>query len=84
MNDIPMIQAAHVGAAMINGDDCVKEVADYITTTDNNHGGVAEVIRKFILSYENNSCLILFLHLRKGMLQWLFDNLPGSSLIWTA
>ena len=50
MNDIPMIQAAHVGAAMINGDDCVKEVADYITTTDNNHGGVAEVIRKFILS----------------------------------
>ncbi|MCI5596034.1 MAG: Cof-type HAD-IIB family hydrolase [Lachnospiraceae bacterium] len=50
MNDIPMIQAAHVGVAMINGDDCVKEVADYITTTDNNHGGVAEVIRKFILS----------------------------------
>lgn len=49
MNDMPMLMAAHVGAAMKNAEKPVKEVADYISTVNNNEGGVAEVIRKFII-----------------------------------
>lgn len=49
MNDVTMIKEAQVGVAVLNADDCVKEVADYITTVDHNHGAVAEVIEKFIL-----------------------------------
>jgi len=47
-NDIPMIREAGIGAAMINGIDAIKAEADYITEADNNHDGVAEVIRKFV------------------------------------
>lgn len=50
MNDIPMLKAAHVGAAVSNADECVKEATDYITTADHNHGAIAEIIQKFILS----------------------------------
>lgn len=49
-NDIPMIREAGVGAAMINGIDAAKEAADYVTEADNNHDGVAEVIRRFAIS----------------------------------
>lgn len=49
MNDIAMIKEAHVGVAVANADDCVKEVADYITVLDHNEGAVAEIIEKFIL-----------------------------------
>lgn len=49
-NDLTMIQAAHVGVAMCNGVEKVKEQADYITKADQNHDGVAEIIRKFILT----------------------------------
>lgn len=49
-NDLTMIQAAHVGAAMCNGVPKVKEQADYITKADQNHDGVAEIIEKFILN----------------------------------
>lgn len=48
-NDIPMIESAGVGVCMCNGDGKVKEKADYITTRNNNEGGVAEAIHKFIL-----------------------------------
>lgn len=48
-NDIPMLEAAGIGVCMSNGDPRVKEKADYITIKNNNEGGVAEVIRKFIL-----------------------------------
>lgn len=48
-NDIPMIETAGVGVCMCNGDTKVKEKADYITTRNNNEGGVAEAIQKFIL-----------------------------------
>lgn len=48
-NDIPMIVTAGVGVCMCNGDENVKEKADYITVHNNNEGGVAEAIRKFIL-----------------------------------
>lgn len=46
-NDLAMLKAAGIGVAMINGSDEVKAVADYITTRDNNHDGVAEVADKF-------------------------------------
>lgn len=48
-NDIPMLRAAGVGAAMANAAPEVKAAADYITTRDNNHSGVAEIIEKFCL-----------------------------------
>ena len=46
-NDLAMLKAAGIGVAMINGADEVKAVADYITTRDNNHDGVAEAADKF-------------------------------------
>lgn len=49
-NDLTMIQAAHVGAAMCNGVPQVKEQANYITEADCDHDGVAEIIYKFILN----------------------------------
>ena len=48
-NDLTLIQAAHLGAVMINGTPGVKKYASYITEHDNNHDGVAEIIEKFIL-----------------------------------
>lgn len=48
-NDITMIQAAAVGAVMKNGTEEVKQYGNYITEKDNNEGGVAEVIRRFML-----------------------------------
>ena len=48
-NDIDMIREAGIGCAMINGTDEVNDQADYITTLDNNHGGVAEIIERFII-----------------------------------
>lgn len=48
-NDISMIQTAAVGAVMKNAGDEIKQYGDYITEKDNNEGGVAEVIRKFML-----------------------------------
>ena len=47
-NDLTMIEAAGTGAVMCNGEDLLKAKADYITTLDNNHSGVAEILRKFI------------------------------------
>lgn len=48
-NDISMIEAAGIGAAMVNGNPALRERADYVTQNDNNHDGVAEIIDKFIL-----------------------------------
>ena len=47
-NDISMIMAAGLGVAMKNAKDCVKEVADYITSS-NKENGVGKVINEFIL-----------------------------------
>ncbi len=49
-NDISMLQAAGLGCAMKNAAEEVKLVADYITENDNNSGGVAEIINRFVLS----------------------------------
>ncbi len=49
-NDLPLIETAYIGAAMKNAVDSAKESADYITTLDNNEGGLSEIIKKFILN----------------------------------
>ena len=48
-NDLSMIEKAGLGVAVRNAVDEAKSIADYITEKDNNEGGVAEVIRKFVL-----------------------------------
>lgn len=48
-NDISMIKYAGLGVAMANAPDEVKQVADYITLS-NNEDGLANVIEKFIFS----------------------------------
>lgn len=48
-NDVEMLEAAHVGAVMCNAFPGVTEHGDYVTENDNNHDGLAEIIRKFIL-----------------------------------
>ncbi|MCD7736117.1 MAG: Cof-type HAD-IIB family hydrolase [Lachnospiraceae bacterium] len=48
-NDIDMLEAAYVGAAMKNAYSGVKEHGDYVTKSDNNHDGVAEIINRFVL-----------------------------------
>ena len=48
-NDISMLEAAHMGIAMKNGIQELKNAADYVTEQDNNHDAIAEVIEKFIL-----------------------------------
>ena len=39
----------HVGCVMKNADHEMKKYGTYITEQDNNEGGVAEVIQKFML-----------------------------------
>ncbi len=48
-NDLSMIEAAHVGAAMKNAVPLLKEHADYITQNDHNHDGAAEIVQRFLL-----------------------------------
>lgn len=47
-NDLSMIKYAGMGVAMGNADDEIKEIANYITDTNNNDG-VAKAIEKFVL-----------------------------------
>ena len=48
LNDIPLLEAAGLPVAMGNAFPEVKKVAKY-TTLDVDHGGVAEVVKKFLL-----------------------------------
>lgn len=48
-NDYEMLKHAGLAVAMENGIDRVKEVSDYITKTNDEHG-VAHAIEKFVLS----------------------------------
>jgi Cof subfamily protein (haloacid dehalogenase superfamily) len=48
-NDISMLKYAGMGVAMGNGEDYVKEIADFVTDTNDNDG-VAKAIEKFILT----------------------------------
>jgi len=47
-NDITMIQFAGLGVAMANAQQVVKDVAQYITLS-NEEDGVAHVVEKFLL-----------------------------------
>ncbi len=47
-NDLDMIEMAGLGVAMENSHPRIKEAADYVTKTNNDHG-VWEVFQKFIL-----------------------------------
>lgn len=48
-NDISMLKAAGIGAAVENAVQEAKEAADYVTKNDHNHDAVAEVIERFLL-----------------------------------
>jgi len=49
MNDVTMLQYAGLGVAMANGAEELKQIADFITGT-NEEDGVAQVIEQFIVS----------------------------------
>ena len=46
-NDLSMLRTAGTGIAMQNAAEDVKTAADWVTTRDNNHDGIAEVIEKY-------------------------------------
>ncbi|MBQ3134284.1 MAG: HAD family phosphatase [Oscillospiraceae bacterium] len=48
-NDRSMIEAAGIGVAMGNAEPCLKDIADYITDT-NNADGVAKALEKFVFA----------------------------------
>lgn len=50
MNDESMIKLCGYGIAMENGLDYIKNIADFVTEKDNNHGGVGDFIEKYVLS----------------------------------
>lgn len=50
LNDLQMIEVAGLGCAVANAQPLVKEIANYICESDNNQGGVGEVIETFILN----------------------------------
>lgn len=45
-NDLSMIEAAHVGIAMQNASQVVKDAADIVTKLDNDHDGLLEILRE--------------------------------------
>lgn len=47
-NDISMIEAAGFGVAMCNASEKVRNTADAVTESDNNHDGLAKMIMRFI------------------------------------
>ena len=47
-NDISMLNYAGLGVAMLNADNIVKSHAQTVCTTDNNHDGIAHLIREKI------------------------------------
>ncbi len=47
-NDISMLEAAGCGIAMSNASDAVKKYADVVTDFDNDHDGLADMMRKLL------------------------------------
>ena len=43
-----MIQSASIGIAMKNAKENVKQTADVITQTDNNHDGLVPILLQYI------------------------------------
>ena len=52
MNDEAMIRWAGCGAAMLNADPRIKEIADVVTERTNDDDGVAAVVERYILNGE--------------------------------
>ena len=48
-NDVPMLRAAGLGVAVANASAEALAAADYVCEADNNAGGVAEAIERFVL-----------------------------------
>lgn len=48
-NDVEVLQAAALGVAMANAHPDAKAVADVILDNDNDHGGIAEAFKRFVL-----------------------------------
>ena len=49
MNDESLIRMAGHGVAMCNGLEEIKKIAKHVTNFDNNHDGVGEFIKKYVL-----------------------------------
>ena len=49
-NDRGLLEKCGIGVLMKNGTPSLLDVADYVTTLDNNQGGVAEAVERFVLS----------------------------------
>ena len=49
MNDESMIRLCGYGVAMKNGLEEIKNIANYITEKDNNHDGIGDFLRKYVL-----------------------------------
>ncbi len=49
MNDEQMIRLCTYGVAMKNGLDYIKNIADFVTESDNNNDGIAEFLEKYVL-----------------------------------
>ena len=45
-NDIDMLKAVGIGVAMGNGGDCVRKIADYVTS-DVDDDGIGKALRHF-------------------------------------
>lgn len=54
-NDISMLQAAGTGIAMLNASEQVKAAAHIVTSKDNNHNGLAEILINFFCGEDSNS-----------------------------
>jgi len=50
MNDEAMIRWAGTGVAMVNGDERIKAIADFVSERTNDDDGVADVIEKYVLA----------------------------------
>lgn len=48
-NDVAMLRAAGCGVAVANATEEARAAADYVCAADNNAGGVAEAIERFVL-----------------------------------
>ncbi len=55
-NDLDMIRGAGVGVAVGDALEEVRRAADYVTRRDHNHGAVAEVVERFVLSQSAGRC----------------------------
>ncbi len=49
MNDESLIRMAGHGVAMSNGLEAIKSISDHVTDYDNNHDGVGEFVKKYVL-----------------------------------